>query len=72
MLEAATEEAQQVLLDQTVFALDAKRVARFVVLLDAPENLNSAWHRPILPGISGFRALTFARATAAVSIRRFP
>ena len=36
MLEAACERAQQVLLDQTVFALDAVRFKRFQALLDAP------------------------------------
>ena len=36
MLEAACERAQQVLLDQTVFALDAARFKRFQALLDAP------------------------------------
>ena len=38
MLEAACEKAQQVLLDRTVFALDARRFRRFVELLDAPVN----------------------------------
>lgn len=36
MLEAACEKAQQVLLDQAVFALDATRFNRFQALLDAP------------------------------------
>ena len=36
MLEAACERAQQVLLEQTVFALDTKRFKRFQALLDAP------------------------------------
>jgi uncharacterized protein (DUF1778 family) len=36
MLEAAYEKAQQVLLDRTVFALDAKSLERFVLLLEAP------------------------------------
>lgn len=36
MLEAACEKAQQVLLDQTVFALDSARFKRFQTLLDAP------------------------------------
>ena len=36
MLEAAYEKAQQVLLDRTVFALDAKNFDRFSKLLDAP------------------------------------
>jgi len=36
MLEAACEKAQQVLLDQTVFALDTAHFKRFHALLDAP------------------------------------
>ncbi len=36
MLEASCEKAQQVLLEQTVFALDAQRFQRFHALLDAP------------------------------------
>jgi uncharacterized protein (DUF1778 family) len=36
MLEAACEKAQQVLLEQTVFALDAARFKRIQTLLDAP------------------------------------
>jgi uncharacterized protein (DUF1778 family) len=36
MLEAACEKAQQVLLEQTVFSLDATRFERFQALLDAP------------------------------------
>lgn len=36
MLEAACERAQQVLLDQSLFVLDAKRFQRFQTLLDAP------------------------------------
>jgi uncharacterized protein (DUF1778 family) len=42
MLEAACEKAQQVLLDRTVFALDAKRFRRFVQILDAPVDTNKA------------------------------
>jgi uncharacterized protein (DUF1778 family) len=45
MLEAACEKAQQVLLDRTVFALDAKRFRRFVELLDAPVDTNRALTR---------------------------
>ncbi len=45
MLEAACEKAHQVLLDRTVFALDAKRFARFVKLLDAPVKANGALSR---------------------------
>lgn len=36
MLDAASEKAQQVLLDRTVFALDAERFAEFTRLLEAP------------------------------------
>ena len=36
MLEAACEKAQQMLLDRTVFALDAAGFQRFTELLDAP------------------------------------
>lgn len=36
MLDAASEKAQQVLLDRTAFALDAKRFQQFARLLDAP------------------------------------
>ena len=36
MLEAASEKAQQVLLDRTLFILDAKRHRQFVEALDAP------------------------------------
>lgn len=36
VLEAAAEKAQQVLLDRTVFALDAATFQRFVKSLDAP------------------------------------
>jgi uncharacterized protein (DUF1778 family) len=45
MLEAAYEKAQQVLLDRTVFALDAKSFERFVELLDAPVKTNKALNR---------------------------
>ena len=36
MLEAACRQAEDVLLDQTYFALDAKGFAAFQALLDAP------------------------------------
>jgi uncharacterized protein (DUF1778 family) len=36
MLEAAREKAQQVLVDQTFFQLDAKAFRRFARLLEAP------------------------------------
>jgi len=45
MLEAACEKARQVLLDRTVFALDAKRFARFAEILDAPARTSKALHR---------------------------
>ncbi len=43
MLEAAYEKAQQVMLDRTVFALDAKRFERFARILDAPVKTNKAF-----------------------------
>jgi uncharacterized protein (DUF1778 family) len=45
MLEAAYEKAQQVLLDRTVFALDAKSFQRFAKLLDAPVKSSKALSR---------------------------
>ncbi len=36
MLDAATEKAQQVLLDRTVFALDETRFEKFLAILDEP------------------------------------
>ena len=45
MLEAAYEKAQQVLLDRTVFALDAKSFHRFAELLDAPLKTSKALSR---------------------------
>jgi uncharacterized protein (DUF1778 family) len=45
MLEAACEKAQQILLDRTVFALDARRFNRFVELLDAPVESRQALKR---------------------------
>lgn len=42
MLEAACEKAHQVLLDQTVFALDTARFKRFQALLDAPVEQGAA------------------------------
>ena len=41
MLEAACERAEQVLLDQTLFVLDAQRFAEFTRILDAPAKPNS-------------------------------
>jgi len=45
MLEASSEKAQQVLLDRTVFTLDAEHYQRFAKLLDAPIKANKALHR---------------------------
>jgi len=45
MLEAAYEKAQQVLLDRTVFALNAKTFKRFIELLDAPVKNDKALGR---------------------------
>ena len=42
MLDAASEKAQQVLLDRTLFVLDAKRHRQFVQALDAPLKNNQA------------------------------
>lgn len=36
MLDAATEKAQQVLLDRTVFVLDEVRFRKFLAILDEP------------------------------------
>ncbi len=41
MLEAACEKAEQVLLDQTLFVLDARRFAEFTRILDAPVKPNA-------------------------------
>ena len=45
MLDAASEKARQVLLDRTVFTLDAKHYDRFAKLLDAPVKVNKALNR---------------------------
>lgn len=45
MLEAASERAQQVLLDRTVFTLDAGHYRRFAKLLDAPVKASEALNR---------------------------
>ena len=42
MLEAACEKAQNVLLDQTFFTLDAQSFASFAALCDAPPPNNAA------------------------------
>jgi uncharacterized protein (DUF1778 family) len=45
MLEASYEKAQQVLLDRTMFALDAAGFERFAALLDVPLHNSEAVHR---------------------------
>ena len=42
MLEAAVEKAQQVLLDRTVFSLDAKKHAEFLRLIDGSNKPSNA------------------------------
>lgn len=45
ILDAACEKAQEVLADQTRFALDRKTLQRFNALLDAPLDTNAAVRR---------------------------
>jgi uncharacterized protein (DUF1778 family) len=45
MLEASREKAEQVLLDQTFFAVDAKQYQAFMALMDAPLADNAALQR---------------------------
>lgn len=45
MLEAATRRAEDVLLDQTFFALDADAFAQFQAMLDAPPQPNERLRR---------------------------
>ena len=45
MLEASREKAEQVLLDQTLFAVSAKQYQAFVALMDAPLAENSGLKR---------------------------
>lgn len=45
MLEASREKAEQVLLDQTLFAVNAKQYKAFVALMDAPLANNAAVKR---------------------------
>lgn len=45
MLEAATRKAEDVLLDQTFFALDAGSFAQFHEMLDAPPQPNERLRR---------------------------
>lgn len=45
MLEAACTRAQDVLLDQTFFALDAEAFAKFQAMLDAPPAPNERLRR---------------------------
>ena len=47
MLEAACRQAEDVLLDQTYFALDAKRFAAFQALLDRPPAPNDRLRRTL-------------------------
>ena len=45
MLEASREKAEQVLLDQTLFAVSAKQYKAFVALMDAPLAENAGLKR---------------------------
>ena len=45
MLEAACEKAEQVLLDQSTFRVDARTFRRFVELLDRPPEPDAALSR---------------------------
>ena len=45
MLEASSARAQQVLLDRTVFTLDAEHYRRFAKLLDTPVKTNQGLTR---------------------------
>ena len=45
MLEASREKAEQVLLDQTHFSVNAKQYKAFVALMDAPLTKNMALKR---------------------------
>ena len=45
MLEASREKAEQVLLDQTLFTVNAKQYKAFVALMDAPLSENAALKR---------------------------
>jgi uncharacterized protein (DUF1778 family) len=45
MLEASCERAQQVLLDQLFFSLDADKLQQFTALLDAPIESNAGLER---------------------------
>lgn len=45
MLEAACSKAEDVLLDQTFFALEADAFARFQAMLDAPPEVNERLRR---------------------------
>ena len=45
MLDASSEKAQQVLLDRSLFILDARKYQRFVELLDAPPKPNKRLQR---------------------------
>jgi len=45
MLESACREAEDVLLDQRVFTLDAEAYEKFIALLDAPPSDNPRLHK---------------------------
>lgn len=45
MLEASREKAEQVLLNQTLFTVNAKQYKAFVALMDAPLSENAALKR---------------------------
>ena len=45
MLEASREKAEQVLLDQTLFTVNAKQYKAFVTLMEAPLSKNSGLKR---------------------------
>jgi uncharacterized protein (DUF1778 family) len=45
MLEASREKAQQVLLDQTLFAVTPKQYKAFIALMNAPLSRNAALQR---------------------------
>ncbi|MCL2876576.1 MAG: DUF1778 domain-containing protein [Betaproteobacteria bacterium] len=45
MLEAASERAKTVVLDQVFFSLDEDRFRQFTALLDAPQSTNPALER---------------------------
>ncbi|MBF0613878.1 MAG: DUF1778 domain-containing protein [Magnetococcales bacterium] len=48
MLEVACREAEEVLLDQTFFAVDAETFEKFKALFDSPPEPTEALHRLLL------------------------